>query len=112
MSVLSDLKILYHMALRPIRGASHKERLESFYSGQAEAYDDFRKRLLQGREGLLQKAQPAPGSTWVDMGGGTGANLEFIGPSIKSLKKVYIVDLSTSLLKMARERAEKNGWSS
>jgi S-adenosylmethionine-diacylgycerolhomoserine-N-methlytransferase len=111
MSLMSDLKILYHMALRPIRGKSHAERLESFYSGQAEAYDDFRKRLLHGREGLWQKIGPQPGATWVDMGGGTGANLEFFGPDILKLKKIYVVDLAGSLLKVARQRAEKNQWS-
>lgn len=111
MSLLSDLKILYHMALRPIRGKSHAERLENFYSGQAEAYDDFRKRLLKGREELWKKIGPRPGSTWVDMGGGTGANLEFFGPDIQQLKKVYVVDLAGSLLKVAQQRAEKNQWS-
>ena len=75
MSLLSDLKILYHMALRPIRGKSHAERLESFYSGQAEAYDDFRKRLLQGREGLWQKIGPQPGATWVAVQARTSSSL-------------------------------------
>ena len=110
MSLLSDLKILYHMALRPIRGKSHAERLENFYSGQAEAYDDFRKRLLKGREELWKKIGSRPGATWVDMGGGTGANLEFFGPDIQQLKKVYVVDLAGSLLKVAQQRAEKNQW--
>ncbi|MEY4566387.1 MAG: Demethylmenaquinone methyltransferase [Planctomycetota bacterium] len=110
MSLLSDLKILYHMALRPIRGKSHAERLENFYSGQAEAYDDFRKRLLKGREELWKKIGPRPGATWVDMGGGTGANLEFFGSDIQQLKKVYVVDLAGSLLKVAQQRAEKNQW--
>lgn len=110
MGWLSDLKILYHLTLKPIRGRDHAARLESFYSGQAEAYDDFRKRLLKGREELW-KAIPIPEQgTWIDMGGGTGANLEFFGDDIHKLKKVQVVDLSPSLLKVAARRMEERGW--
>ena len=42
MKLFGDLKILYHMALKPVRGKDHAARLESFYSGQADNYDDFR----------------------------------------------------------------------
>jgi len=49
MGFYSDLKILYHLALKPVRGKDHAARMESFYAGQADAYDDFRKRLLHGR---------------------------------------------------------------
>lgn len=111
MSFASDLKVLYHLALKPVRGKDHAARLESFYGGQAEAYDDFRKRLLQGREELYQ-AVPAPaGGVWVDMGGGTAANLEFMGDRVSELGKIYVVDLSPSLLKVAEKRVEERGWS-
>jgi len=110
MGLWSDLKILYHMAFKPVRGGSHAERLESFYGGQAKGYDDFRKRLLKGREELW-KALPKPeGGVWVDMGGGTGANLENFGDDIKRLSKVYLVDLSSSLLQVARDRCRQRGW--
>jgi len=109
-SLASDLRVLYHMALRPIRGKSHQDRLESFYSGQAEAYDDFRRRLLRGREDLWQAIDVPAGGIWVDLGGGTGSNLEYFGDSIRLLKKVYLVDLAPSLLKMARQRIESRGW--
>lgn len=111
MAFLQDLKILYHMALKPIRGKSHADRLESFYGGQAEAYDDFRKRLLQGREELVKAVDPPTGGVWLDMGGGTGSNLEFFGDTLPRLKKVYVVDLAPSLLAMARKRVADRGWS-
>ena len=50
MGVFADLKILYHLTLKPVRGKDHAARMESFYAGQADAYDDFRKRLLKGRQ--------------------------------------------------------------
>jgi S-adenosylmethionine-diacylgycerolhomoserine-N-methlytransferase len=108
--VLSDLKILYHLTLRPVRGEDHAARLEHFYSGQAAAYDDFRRRLLQGRRELFERIEVPRGGIWVDMGGGTGANLEYLGERIGELDRVYVVDLASSLLAVARARAEDRGW--
>jgi S-adenosylmethionine-diacylgycerolhomoserine-N-methlytransferase len=120
MGFASDLKVLYHLALRPVRGQDHAARMESFYSGQAQGYDDFRKRLLKGRQELWNLIEPPAGGTWVDMGGGTGANLEYFrgqesgvrtqeGP-LAGLGKIYVVDLSKSLLEVARQRARAAGW--
>ena len=82
MGFTSDLKILYHLALKPVRGKDHAARMESFYSGQAEAYDDFRKRLLKGRQELWNLIQPPEGGTWIDMGGGTEKTFPFLlGPN-------------------------------
>lgn len=110
MSLLADLKILYHFTMKPIRGRDHAARLESFYSGQAEAYDDFRRRLLQGRQELWDALEVPAGGVWVDMGGGTGANLEYFGDRIGQLRKVYVVDLARSLLNVAQRRIEQRGW--
>jgi S-adenosylmethionine-diacylgycerolhomoserine-N-methlytransferase len=111
MSIASDLKVLYHLAWKPVRGRNHAERMESFYAGQADAYDNFRQRLLQGREQLIQRLDFPNDGVWVDLGGGTGSNLEFAQRALRQLKKVYVVDLSTSLLKVAKERALRQGWS-
>ena len=110
MSFLSDLKILYHLTLNPIRGRTHSERLESFYGRQAHGYDEFRKRLLRGRQELWNALPVQEGGVCVDMGGGTGANLEFLGDRLRNFSKVYLVDLSPSLLKVAQERIAANGW--
>lgn len=110
MAWASDLKVLYRLLAAPIRGDTHAERLESFYGAQAEHYDGFRKRLLQGREALWNQLPAHAGDVWVDMGGGTGSNLEFVGPKLAELQKVYVVDLSRSLLDMARKRRDERGW--
>ncbi|HQR06182.1 MAG TPA: class I SAM-dependent methyltransferase [Gemmatales bacterium] len=110
MSLWSDLKVLYHLTLAPVRGKSHQDRLESFYGGQAQAYDSFRKRLLQGREQLYSSIKVPTGGCWVDVGGGTGSNLENLGESIKQLGSAYVVDLTPSLLKVADERIAARGW--
>src|SRR6478672_10131598 len=113
MGFASDLKILYHLALKPVRGKDHAARMESFYAGQAASYDDFRKRLLKGRQELWNLIPPPPNGTWLDMGGGTGSNLDFFLPSdlqppipdsrpptsatLAGLAKIYVLDLSHSL---------------
>jgi len=107
---LTDLKTLYHVAVKPIRGEDHAARMESFYAPQAEAYDDFRDRLLQGRRELFEAIEVPDGGVWVDLGGGTGANLERLGPRIDRLGKVTLADLCPSMLAVARRRIERHGW--
>jgi len=52
------------------------------------------------------------------MGAGTGFNLEYmntikeISPHQKNWKKIYLVDLSSSLLACAKQRIKKNKWDS
>ncbi len=110
MSLTADLKTLYHMTLSPVRGDSHAERLESFYGRQAGDYDDFRRRLLHGREELYRSVPAAHGARWVDLGGGTGANLDCLGARLNKLGQVWLVDLSPSLLAVARRRAAERRW--
>lgn len=50
---------------------------------------------------------------WVDIGGGTGWNIEQMGEHIDVptfFHAVYLVDLSTSLCEIARKRFERLGW--
>ena len=109
MSLLSDLRVLWHLLLSPIRGDSHADRLNSFYAGQASHYDAFRARLLKGRGELLQSLPAPTGGVWVDMGGGTGANLE-AAPWLSSCRRVVVADLCQPLLDVCRERVSHRGW--
>jgi len=110
MGIATDIKLLYHLALRPVRGKDHAARMEDFYKGQAGAYDDFRKRLLKGREEMYQSLDWPDGAVWVDLGGGTGSNLECVAEQVPRLSQVYVVDLAESLLKVCEERAAQRGW--
>lgn len=110
MSLLSDLKVVYHLALKRVHGETHGARLENFYAGQAEAYDDFRKRLLRGRQELYDQLVSPPNGVWVELGGGTGANLEFLEDRLNALRRVCLVDLSPSLLRVAEKRCRDRGW--
>ncbi len=107
---IQDINVIYHL-IKPIQGTNHQERLESFYQGQAQTYDTFRKRLLQGREEIYQSLIQYPGDIWLDLGGGTGANLDSIDENLSKFQKLYIVDLCPSLLAIAQHRIIANGWS-
>lgn len=111
MSVLADLRMLYQLSLAPVRGRTHRERLESFYGGQAAGYDAFRARLLSGRESLIQKLPISGAAVWIDLGGGTGSNLEAAGDRVSRCRQIYIVDLAPSLLRVARDRIVRRRWS-
>lgn len=110
MSLASDLRIAYQLLLSPIQGTSHSERLESFYRNQAGDYDNFRDRLLHGRCELYQALPTPKGGHWIEMGGGTGRNLEYLQHRIDQLDRVSLVDLSSSLLVQAKRRLQRNNW--
>ena len=106
----NDLKTLWHLVARKTKGDTHAERLESFYSGQASNYDDFRRRMLHSREEMIQSVTVPDQGIWVDLGAGTGENAEHLGPKVDRLSKMYLVDLSSSLLEQASARVEARGW--
>ena len=111
MSFRQDLRVIRHMVFRRgDKGGSHAERMESFYGAQAQDYDDYRKRLLTGREELYQAIPVPQQGVWVDMGGGTGWNIENLAPSIDQIKQIHVVDLAESLLKVADDRFRQRGW--
>lgn len=106
--MLADARVLWHLLRGQPRAEGHAERLEAFYAPQAERYDHFRERLLHGRRELVERLPVPPGGTAVDLGGGTGRNLEFFGSRLADFARVEVVDLCPSLLARARMRAA--GW--
>ena len=105
-----DLRTILAMLRGPGSAASHAGRMEALYRSQADGYDRFRERFLLGREELVLHLAPPPGSTVVEMGGGTGRNLERFGDALESFRAVHLVDLSRPLLEVARERRWRLGW--
>lgn len=110
MGIASDLRTLYSLAFKRVRGGTHQERLESFYGHQADGYDDFRKRLLHGREEMMRSLEIPEGGHLLDMGGGTGSNVEALGDRLGRLGGVTVVDLCPSLVETAKKRVEERGW--
>ncbi|QLG74457.1 hypothetical protein HG535_0G03400 [Zygotorulaspora mrakii] len=103
---------------------NQQKNLELFYKSQANIYDKTREILLKGRlEALklayshLAKVQSENRTNdklvWVDIGGGTGLNVEKMS-TICSLEEtfeaIYLVDLSPSLCEVAQKRVERLNW--
>jgi len=118
-NVCNDVQVLRSIWFGKITGDTHKERLESFYGPQAHVYDNFRARFLHGRVGMLracaremQKLQNHEGLVWVDLGGGTGQNVETMAKfcDLSLFKKVYVVDICGPLCDIARKTVAKHGW--
>ena len=80
-------------------------RLQQFYAPQAEAYDDFRERLLKGRRELIGRLDLPERARVVELGAGTGRNLDHFGDRLTELESFELVDLCPALLAEARKRA-------
>jgi S-adenosylmethionine-diacylgycerolhomoserine-N-methlytransferase len=104
MNPLAEARVLFALARGASSGGSHAERLQRFYSPQAQSYDAFRERLLHGRRELVELLPTADGDRVVELGAGTGRNLEFFGARLSQLAEVLAVDLCPAMLEVARRR--------
>ncbi|KAK4228524.1 hypothetical protein QBC38DRAFT_454108 [Podospora fimiseda] len=125
--IRSILVFCYSCFLKPHSSGSKDNQqgaLESFYASQAGVYDVTRKNLLKGREDMLELAaaqlkHKASKSNsrkciWVDVGGGTGWNIEAMSDFLnvpEFFSHVYLVDFSPSLCEVARKRFARLSWS-
>lgn len=117
-----QLKFIWHCFIRPLRASDQRTRLDNFYKGQADVYDATRSGLLRGRNTMLnlsashirtmQAKNPKQRLIWVDIGGGTGHNIELMDKHlpVSSFDAIYLIDLCEPLLQVARERFAKRGW--
>jgi hypothetical protein len=72
---------------------------------QAEYYDESRVAMLHGRLPMMHALRfPAQRAVWVDLGAGTGKNLEEMMPYLANFRAIILVDLSPSLLQQAQRR--------
>ena len=112
MGLIADMRLIAHLVRGMPRGEDDRSRLDAFYAGQASEYDQFRERLLHGRaETYAQLAAQLPdGATVVELGGGTGRNLEFLDETNQRIRKIWLVDLCPSLLACAERRVQAHGW--
>lgn len=102
--IAGDFPVLLGLLRGMPRRGSQEQRLERFYAGQAGHYDRFRARLLGGRELLIEQLALAPGSHVIELGAGTGANLEFFPAARRADCRFTLVDLCEPLLGRAAVR--------
>ncbi|PWN41282.1 hypothetical protein IE81DRAFT_324662 [Ceraceosorus guamensis] len=115
--IKTALSFAYHCFLAPIgKSTNQSERLDRFYEGQAGVYDATRSGLLRGRRTMLklcaaqlremQRTNPGKPLVWVDVGGGTGWNIEEMSKyfPLHELSQIYLIDLCAPLLEVAKKR--------
>ena len=110
MNLLSRLRTVFHATFAPIRGATHADRMDDYYRPQADLYDGFRPHLLHGRPELLEVLPISEGSRLVELGAGTGWNVEALGPKRELCRSIVLVDICESLLRVAEARIRRCGW--
>jgi hypothetical protein len=89
----ADFSVLRAMARGMPRASSQADSLAAFYAPQVEHYDRFRERLLHGREQLIGKLPLVDDAHVVDLGGGTGRNIEFFAGRVSRIALYDVVDL-------------------
>ncbi len=102
----SDLSVLRAMARGMPKARSQADSLAAFYAPQIEHYDRFRERLLCGREQLIAKMPLVENAHVVDLGGGTGGNIEYFGERLSRIDRYDVVDLCEPMLERARQRSQ------
>ena len=103
--LIADSRVLWQMLRGQSRVGTAAERLQAFYAPQATRYDAFRARLLHGRAELIDRLTTPQGGTVVELGGGTGSNIDRFGRRMQRLRRYTLVDLCPALLEQARSRA-------
>ncbi|MCB0320128.1 MAG: class I SAM-dependent methyltransferase, partial [Bdellovibrionales bacterium] len=81
---------------------SHSELLDGIYRLQRHFYDLTRKYYLFGRDTVIQRIAQTPPKSVLEVGCGTGRNLNHIARSIRPLPKLCGLDASQEMLKHAR----------
>ncbi|KAK4052298.1 hypothetical protein OIO90_004379 [Microbotryomycetes sp. JL221] len=121
--LMTAAQFAWNCFFKPLGKSSNQQgRLEAFYQGQATIYDKTRSKLLRGRTTMLKlsaahlheqrKQNPAKRLVWLDIGGGTGWNVEEMDKyfSIADFDAVYVLDLCAPLLDVAKQRFQARGW--
>lgn len=116
--MITGLKIVTAPIWKPfvastLKETGHAKTMESFYKYQKDGYDAFREGLLLARPALMEAfpLKKEGNMIWVDVGGGTARNLEYFSSDIirKYFKSIYILDISASLLEVAKKRVALMG---
>lgn len=101
----NDLKMLYNMYFKQMNFStdSHQDRLDSFYTNQADYYDIYRSNMLHGRDELIMSIPFHNKCNWLDIGGGTGYSVKIIDGTINNFSSIDVIEYSKSMFKKLKE---------
>ena len=84
--------------------------MSAYYTWHSRIYDCTRWSFLFDRAAILEDLQLKPGETVVEVGCGTGHNLESIVNRVGPRGKVLAVDCSDPMIKRCGQRIRDNNW--
>ena len=90
----------------------NKVSTAEWYNGFADFYDSGELRYRSCRLELIKQLRLRTGHTVMDVACGTGQNFDLIVQEIGGSGQLIGVDYSTGMLKKAKERIKRHGWSS
>jgi S-adenosylmethionine-diacylgycerolhomoserine-N-methlytransferase len=84
--------------------------MSGYYAWQSRIYDATRWAFLFGRDALLEDLRLKPGDTVVEIGCGTGRNIEGVLKRVGTGGEVFAVDCATPMLERCAHRIRRKGW--
>jgi ubiquinone/menaquinone biosynthesis C-methylase UbiE len=90
--------------------APNAERAREQYRRLAGSYDRRLRRSGRLRQAAVDRLQPLPGETVIDLGCGTGLSFPLLEQRIGPEGRLVGVELSREMAELARERTERHRW--
>lgn len=84
--------------------------MSGYYAWQSRIYDATRWAFLFGRDAILDELHLKAGDTVVEVGCGTGHNLQSIVKRVGERGEVFAVDCAQPMLERCAERIRTHGW--
>lgn len=90
--------------------SSQSQIMSGYYAWQSHIYDATRWAFLFGRNSIIEDLRLAPGATVVEVGCGTGHNLEGILKRVGTTGEIIAVDCSGPMIQRCSRRIRAKGW--
>jgi S-adenosylmethionine-diacylgycerolhomoserine-N-methlytransferase len=87
-----------------------RKTMSGYYAWQSRIYDATRWTFLFGRDAILDQLQLNAGDTVIEVGCGTGRNLQGILKRIGTTGEIFAVDCAAPMLARCAERIGKERW--
>lgn len=89
--------------MEPLSGSAHAQQMDRMYRYQRHIYDLTRKYYLLGRDQALRDLQVPKGGTLLEVGCGTGRNLQ-LAHRLYPAARLYGLDISAEMLATTRAK--------